>query len=541
MNKQNLALIVALLFNPGICADSSGKRPPIPSEWMTVPKPAEEKTGPFSNILIQCGSMTRGYGGNAPNEISNWGRRALTEKINTGLQRIGVNKPLAELNITDIPYILDSQIQQEYDVSTTQNNRVFYCHINSLKNHFAFRAAKLQIDQELQKRGIPESVVHNSLLFNDFSSYWHNITTPRLLTNDEVQKIIKRIVDTQIMGPFSGFVTPSGTHNRLEGDFGWTSSAKGNIVFTPSYILNILYDSIGSQDTIMDIGGAIGIQAFPLLTAGAKVTVVDLSDTDLKKLTDSIPHDLRQNLETITANFPNSTNLNRQDWKNKFNIILMSHVAHYLTGDELRTGIQSIWKWLKPGGRLFFQALTPYSNPYAWRMFQDEEAQKQGAEWPGYFTESEKIDFKNQFPEKNVTMFDKHSMPNSGHPISPQIIQRELENNGFEVTYINYGSFASNLIGKTYPVSYQELEAYVKRHIIPISTEDEKQIHDKLSEFPDLLEATEIDADLYKEQATNPRSAITPLQTMSTIMVITKKKEHLNNSLHSEAKALNMK
>lgn len=252
----------------------------------------------------------------------------------------------------------------------------------------------------------------------------------------------------RLLGPFS---TPDS-----EDGFMHTAHSYGNIVLRNSQIINILDDSIQPGDNILEIGAAEGHQTFKMLSQGAFVTAIELNkiaslSTEIytqNSFLGTLPHRpdyLKEKpLETITAKFPNDLALERIQ-EGSYDTILLSHVSHYLTGDEFRAGIGKIKSWLKPGGRFYFQTLTPYSNPYSCGAISFEQRAEAGDLWPGY--------------SKSATRRGLQ-MPQEGHPISPSILERELRLAGFEIKYINYASFRRTELP---PISYQELEQLVKQ------------------------------------------------------------------------------
>ena len=70
---------------------------------------------------------------------------------------------------------------------------------------------------------------------------------------------------------------------------------------------------------------------------------------------------------------------------NQFAAILCSRVFHFLTGDEIDASLANMYRWLKPGGRLYLVADTPYG---IWRNFIPvwDANHEQGVRWPGYMS-----------------------------------------------------------------------------------------------------------------------------------------------------------
>ncbi len=327
------------------------------------------------------------------------------------------------------------------------------------------------------------------------------------------------------------------TKDILIGD---ASSHLGNLVFHPNVLTNILLDSIASKYdqeqgkrsspmSILEIGPARGIETFKMLSLGAKVTAFDLSKSDLEHLITNTHGELKDRLTVVPGKFPDQLNI-RSIPGAPFDLVYMSHVAHYLTGPELRDGLEKINALLSDNGIFYFQALTPYALPYAWNMIDADEKLTQKLEWPGYFNQDYKEAKSQERGNTAVPMFGGHKMPDYGHPIHASIMKRELERQGFKVLYIGYGSLNPYISEILSPLNYREHEAYVKR-LANKNRMTEKQeryiakISKKLSELKSKKQNVwkhflEKDALIYKENAENPNSKAEPLATMDAIFVI---------------------
>ncbi|HXF90322.1 MAG TPA: class I SAM-dependent methyltransferase, partial [Candidatus Nitrosotenuis sp.] len=416
---------------------SKSKRPRLPEEWMPQKKDFDTMQRVY-DFAIFCGTDRRGYAhADIPKGVHQKGRKLIEDQISNDLANNQIKTPFHELPLKNLRVLFNRGILRDsYEAEVIVKDKTYYCLTTGLK------------------------------------SYFENLWSKHILGP------LREVLDTDtVMG-------------QTEGGF-------GNIMYYPTLIIKVLLDSLSSDADVLEIGAARGIQTFQMLQRGAKVTAVDLSKKDLKILKNSIPDDYKDNLQTIVAKFPHDPALISRAWGEKFDIILISHVAHYLTGPELRDGIEQIFAWLKPGGILYFQSLTPYSNPYKWRLFIADQRQVDGHEWPGYFTREEKVEESRLRPDV-VKMADERKIPNYGHPIHPAIIERELNRMGFKIAYLNYGSFENKLIDKQYPVPYQQLEKYVKQLINPIDLKERTKIANKLKSVPGLLTLEKNDAYTYK-------------------------------------------
>jgi SAM-dependent methyltransferase len=131
-------------------------------------------------------------------------------------------------------------------------------------------------------------------------------------------------------------------------------------------------------DPVLDLGCAYGVATIPALEAGATVVAADMEQQHLDILQEKVPEALRRNLTCKTGKLPEI------DFEpEQFGAILCSRVIHFLTGEDVDASIAKIYRWLKPGGKFFLVADTPYG---IWRgaVPKFEEGKRNGERWPGY-------------------------------------------------------------------------------------------------------------------------------------------------------------
>ncbi|MDH3976921.1 MAG: class I SAM-dependent methyltransferase [Gammaproteobacteria bacterium] len=127
----------------------------------------------------------------------------------------------------------------------------------------------------------------------------------------------------------------------------------------------------------LDMGCAYGIASIAALEAGGQVTACDPEAGHLKILLENTPEALRENLLCITDELPG---LNLPD--DRYDAILCSRVLHFLDGSAIDASVRKMHRWLKPGGRLYLVADTPYG---IWRRLIPifEARRERGDRWPG--------------------------------------------------------------------------------------------------------------------------------------------------------------
>jgi 2-polyprenyl-3-methyl-5-hydroxy-6-metoxy-1,4-benzoquinol methylase len=130
-------------------------------------------------------------------------------------------------------------------------------------------------------------------------------------------------------------------------------------------------------DPVLEVGCAYGVATIPALEAGARVVALDMERQHLQILESRVRPSLRGNLTCVTATLPDV------DFESgRFGAILCSRVLHFMTGEQIDATIAKMAAWLRPGGRLYLVADTPYG---IWRKFIPtfEEGKRAGLRWPG--------------------------------------------------------------------------------------------------------------------------------------------------------------
>jgi len=192
---------------------------------------------------------------------------------------------------------------------------------------------------------------------------------------------------------------------------------------------------LGGQATgqLLDIGCAYGIATLAALKAGASITACDMDEDHLRILESRTPAELRDQLTLQQGSLPD---IDLPD--NFYAAILCSRVLHFLTGDDIERSVHNMYRWLKPGGKLFLVADTPFG---IWRNFIPtwEQNVAAGERWPGFMVKP-----------VNYLPFEPSS-DDVGPPImnllDPDLLRRTCEDAGFVVeqaTFIDRSDFGDN-------------------------------------------------------------------------------------------------
>lgn len=113
---------------------------------------------------------------------------------------------------------------------------------------------------------------------------------------------------------------------------------------------------------------------------------------------------------------------------------LASLVLPYLTTEELDHGLQKIFAWLVPGGKLFISSYTIHIKEFSNPRFQTEYQKRvdSGLKWPGYFEDF--IKFSTMAKEnRNI-----NSVPTRLHFFDINPLVKALMDIGFEIEIAQY-------------------------------------------------------------------------------------------------------
>ena len=175
-----------------------------------------------------------------------------------------------------------------------------------------------------------------------------------------------------------------------------------------------------TADPVLEVGCAFGVASLPALASGARVVACDMEQGHLDILRDSAPAEQRGRLECVQGQLPGV------DFEAEhFGAILCSRVLHFLDGSAVDASVRNMHRWLKPGGRLYLVADTPYG---IWRKFIPvfEARRARGDRWPGLM-----IALENYLP--NVPPDRPINGPPFMNLLDTQLLMRTCEEAGFQI------------------------------------------------------------------------------------------------------------
>lgn len=171
---------------------------------------------------------------------------------------------------------------------------------------------------------------------------------------------------------------------------------------------------------VLDLGAGYGAASEAALRAGASLVIAnDLEREHLEALERRLGEGERARLRCKSGRFPRQIEFEDGSlWAAH-----ASNVFHFLTPRQVTEGMRKLARWLRPGGRLFVQAATPYQG--VWAGFAEEYGRRveRGERWPGLM---EKV-------SEYVSHRQRSQMPRWIHLLDDVVLRREAEAAGFEV------------------------------------------------------------------------------------------------------------
>lgn len=164
----------------------------------------------------------------------------------------------------------------------------------------------------------------------------------------------------------------------------------------------------------LDIGGAPGLAALRALDHGAEVIANDLDASLLHALPAQHPR-----LHVKAGRFPRGLHFEAET----LGAVHASNVLHFLTGKQMEEGFRAIARWLRPGGKLFAQASTPYQAQFAAFIPEYERRLAAGMAWPGWLEKAAEFAAHRQMGQ----------MPRSLHLLDDVVLARAARDAGLEV------------------------------------------------------------------------------------------------------------
>lgn len=181
------------------------------------------------------------------------------------------------------------------------------------------------------------------------------------------------------------------SHRRIA-----TSNAMGWSSNTLNELSEQFVNACAPDMVVLDIGCAHGVATLPALDRGAIVHAVDPDHLE------TLPNSDRLILHR--GKFPNEPKLPEAS----LDLAHASNVFHFLTGRQLELAAAKLFWLLKPGGRAYIIAATPFMAPFAAAIPAFERASAAGEPFPGYIPNTRAVSthrLLSQLP-KSILLLD---------------------------------------------------------------------------------------------------------------------------------------
>lgn len=170
---------------------------------------------------------------------------------------------------------------------------------------------------------------------------------------------------------------------------------------------------------VLDLGCAFGIASLAALQQGAIVFANDIDEGHLNTLIENTPILTRENLRTILGRFPFELEFPEES----IGAVHASNLFNFLSGNDLEIGARKIWKWLRPGGKVFVISGTPYARNIRGFIPEYEKRLANGERWPGQCEDLRKY--------SNDPTIDE--LPRELHLLDDHILRRTFGEAGFAI------------------------------------------------------------------------------------------------------------
>jgi ubiquinone/menaquinone biosynthesis C-methylase UbiE len=187
-----------------------------------------------------------------------------------------------------------------------------------------------------------------------------------------------------------------------------------------------------SHGVMLEIAAGYGHVVIKALEAGAaKVFANDISTDQVEILRSRAPSRYAGQLECCPGAFPEQLQFTDASLDGIYN----ARLFHFFTGNRIRTSLASMYRWLKPGGRVFLVNDAIYRTIFKPLIPVYEKQVAAGKEWPGFIE-----DVRSCIPE----YLHPATFPATMNFMDPVVLKRELELAGFRVLASDFYPYTGN-------------------------------------------------------------------------------------------------
>ncbi|GAB4139795.1 MAG: hypothetical protein Tsb009_08930 [Planctomycetaceae bacterium] len=169
---------------------------------------------------------------------------------------------------------------------------------------------------------------------------------------------------------------------------------------------------------VLDIGAAFGVATHAVLQEGVRVVANDIDPRHLDILQKRTPKKLQPLLKIAPGAFPDDLHFE----PGTFSGILLSRVLHFFSGPQVERALDTLYKWLIPGGKAFVVVEASLFLDKPPLRAQYELQLEAGFNWPGFVE-----NVKELLPKRAAFV------PDQLHYLSPERLSRAFQEAGFVV------------------------------------------------------------------------------------------------------------
>lgn len=210
-----------------------------------------------------------------------------------------------------------------------------------------------------------------------------------------------------------------------------TLNRMGYMLSKPEAFNQAFIDFASQADgSLLDIGAAYGIATLAALEKGAYVIANDLDPHHLAILKSKVTPKHLSRLELRPGHVPDEIDFPI----NSLAGVLASRVLNFLLPEQLEESIKKIFKWLKPGGKLFILGATPDMQTFKSFYPTYLKRKADGHQWPGLITDLHSW----------VAKEEAVNLPNHIILFNEELLTSLLNNAGFVISEVGYSSVATS-------------------------------------------------------------------------------------------------
>jgi len=231
-------------------------------------------------------------------------------------------------------------------------------------------------------------------------------------------RILFCIVILQFLSGCSLFYRHSNCGYRFEtlNKMGWTKTPEDE------YSKKFINFASNHNGWNLEIGAAFGLTARKVVQEGGKIIVNDLDPEHLAIFKHNIDEKYYSKIKLIDGNL---LDIDLED--KSIESILAARVLHMMKGSDIEKAARLMYRWLKPNGKVFVIAATPYHKTWNKFLPQYEQNLKSDMKFPG---EIEDLSYWSE----EMTKYN----PSFMHLMDIDILSKVFTDAGFKIEKSGY-------------------------------------------------------------------------------------------------------